>query len=113
MDNLLLYPPVIFVTAFLFVCLFSILTKSFKMKSKDADSKGKLDPYACGEDYEEKKIEPDYKSFFPVAIFFTVLHVAGLTIATLANSSFGLVTAAFAAVYVLGILVVLGMLYAK
>ena len=43
---------------------------------------GRDKPYACGEDIPDEKAIPDYQEFFPFAIFFTLLHVAGLMIAT-------------------------------
>jgi NADH-quinone oxidoreductase subunit A len=112
MSEILLYPPVIFLVSFLAVWLFSALTRGLAPKPHNAPGSGKLEPYACGEDYKEEKIEPDYGMFFPFAIFFTVLHVAGLMIATLAGADMTIVIAALAAVYVLSVLLVLGILYA-
>lgn len=112
MNQILLYPPVIFLISFLAIWLFSRMTAGFAPKPAGGE-KGKYEPYACGEEYTEEKIEPDYASFFPFAIFFTVLHVAGLTIATLASADIGVVLIGFAVIYVLSILVVLGILYSK
>jgi NADH:ubiquinone oxidoreductase subunit 3 (subunit A) len=43
---------------------------------------GKLEPYACGEDFVPDKFSFGYRRFFIAAIFFTMMHVAVLTIAT-------------------------------
>ncbi len=42
----------------------------------------KLEPYACGEDWPARPIEPDYGQFFAVAVLFTVFHVAAVVVAT-------------------------------
>ncbi|MDR0291638.1 MAG: NADH-quinone oxidoreductase subunit A [Elusimicrobium sp.] len=112
MANFLLFPPVIFIVAYALIWLFSKLTAGFAPKP-DNTPQGKLDPYACGEEYESKKVEPDYKTFFPFAIFFTVIHVAGLMIATLAASSVGWVLTGFAVMYVVSIAAVFAVLYSK
>ncbi|NLO91818.1 MAG: NAD(P)H-quinone oxidoreductase subunit 3, partial [Elusimicrobia bacterium] len=72
--------PVIFVISLMLVWLFSRLTAGLAPQGKDAA--GKEEPYACGEVVGAEKAEPDYKMFFPFAVFFTLLHVAGLMIAT-------------------------------
>lgn len=113
MTEFLLYPPVAFIISFGAVALFSFLTRNWAPRPKADPCSGKLEPYACGEEYKETRVEPDYKTFFPFAIFFTVLHVAGLTIATLAGVNLTVTLAAFAAVYVLAVLVVIGILYSK
>ena len=43
---------------------------------------GKLEPYACGENFAAEKFSVGYRKFFIAAIFFTIMHVAVLTIAT-------------------------------
>ena len=43
---------------------------------------GKLTTYACGEDIPGVKIQFGYRLFFFVALFFTIMHVAALVIAT-------------------------------
>ncbi|ACC98685.1 hypothetical protein Emin_1133 [Elusimicrobium minutum Pei191] len=112
MAEILLYPPIVFLTVFLLVWLFSKLTANFAPKANNKPE-GKLAPYACGEEYTGKKVNPDYNSFFPFAIFFTVLHVSGLIIATLAAASVSWVTAGFAIIYIVSVLTVVAVLYAK
>jgi NADH:ubiquinone oxidoreductase subunit 3 (subunit A) len=43
---------------------------------------GKYEPYACGEEYVAEKLHFGYRKFYIAAIFFTIMHVAVLTIAT-------------------------------
>jgi len=108
----LLFPPVAFAIAFLLIWLLSKLTAGFAPKANNRPE-GKLDPYACGEDFDSKKVEPDYRTFFPFAIFFTVIHVAGLMIATLAASSVSWGMTGFAELYVISIAAVFAILYSE
>ncbi len=50
--------------------------------AKPAPSEGKLEPYACGESFSADKFTFGYRRFFIAAIFFTIMHVAVLSIAT-------------------------------
>lgn len=43
---------------------------------------GKLEPYACGESFEAEKLSFGYSRFFVSALFFTIMHVAVLSVAT-------------------------------
>lgn len=47
------------------------------------DEGGKLLPYACGEDFPARKFQVSYKLFFYAALFFTMMHVAAMVIATI------------------------------
>ena len=113
MENILLFPPVTLVISFFLIWLFSRMTAGLRPMPKKDHKSGKLDPYACGEDYGEHKIEPDYKTYYPFAIFFTIMHVAGLTIASAAGSSLAHVMAVFAVIYTAGVFIVLAMLYGE
>ncbi|MBU0952317.1 MAG: hypothetical protein KKH91_05790 [Elusimicrobia bacterium] len=53
------------------------------LAAKGANSKGKYTTYACGEDINSIKIPFGYELFFLFAIFFTIMHVTALVIATL------------------------------
>ena len=108
MQNILLIPPLAFIIAFIVVRLFSRLTKG--MAPEHVKTEGKDEPYACGEDFAGEKAEPEYKLFFPFAVFFTVLHVAGLMIATWAAVS-GSNCCALGAIYVLSIAAALAILF--
>jgi hypothetical protein len=51
------------------------------------DEGGKLTQYACGEDFPARKFQVGYKLFFYAALFFTMMHVAALVIATIPGGS--------------------------
>ena len=78
----LMFPPVAFIIALLFVMCLSEYFSGWAPSPKTAPGSGKNKPYACGEDVPAVKSIPDYQEFFPFAIFFTLLHVAGLMLAT-------------------------------
>lgn len=77
----LLLPPIAFLIVFITVlCITWALSK---LAAPTASSKplGKGEVYACGEEYLDTLIQPDYAQFFPFAFFFTIMHVVVLTIA--------------------------------
>lgn len=111
MNNMLLLPPLCFVIVFFTV--WGIAKMSSMLAPKATHEKGKEDSYACGEEYDEHHIEPDYSSFFRFAVFFTIIDVAGLTIATLAATNFSVGVAATAILYVVALSAVLAILYSK
>ena len=82
MSIFILLPPV----AFLLLLLVAwIQYRSMAVLSAGEtwpDSAGKRKPYACGEDYQEHRVQPDYSQFFPFAFFFTIMHVLALVVAT-------------------------------
>ncbi|PIS46882.1 MAG: hypothetical protein COT17_06285 [Elusimicrobia bacterium CG08_land_8_20_14_0_20_51_18] len=78
--DLILYPPFAFILSLITVYLFSALFSGFA--PKPAPNPEKTKTYACGEDFETEKVIPNYEEFYPFAIFFTILHVAGLMLAT-------------------------------
>ncbi len=78
----LMFPPVAFIIALLFVMCLSEYFSGWAPSPKTAPGSGKNKPYACGEEVSSEKAIPDYQEFFPFAIFFTLLHVAGLMLAT-------------------------------
>ncbi len=51
------------------------------------DEGGKLAQYACGEDVPAQKFHMGYRLFFYAALFFTMMHVAALVIATIPGGS--------------------------
>jgi hypothetical protein len=70
-----------------------------------------LEPYACGEEIPSHMIQPDYGQFLPFAIFFTLLHVTALVVATVPAVT--LSTLFMAVVYLLGAVVGLTVLYRR
>jgi hypothetical protein len=83
MENakILLFPPVAFVI-FVFIAVLIYLFGSL-LAAKGGLNNGKKHQYACGEDVPATKVQPDYSFFFPFAIFFTIIHVTALIMATL------------------------------
>lgn len=82
--DILLFPPVTFVVSLAFAGLLSLLLSPLETRPERVPGSAKHQPYGCGEDVpaDQAKAIPDYQGFFPFAIFFTLLHVAGLMLAT-------------------------------
>ncbi len=78
--SILLSPPVAFLICFLLCVGMYGLGRLVEEKGTPAD--GKYEPYACGESYQAEKLHFGYRKFYIAAIFFTIMHVAVLTIAT-------------------------------
>jgi NADH:ubiquinone oxidoreductase subunit 3 (subunit A) len=79
--NIILSPPVAFLifTGAGFCIYFLGRLMGARLKKEH----GKLEPYACGENFKAEKFSFGYRRFFIAALFFTVMHVAALTIATM------------------------------
>ncbi|HVN75348.1 MAG TPA: hypothetical protein VMT19_03455 [Thermoanaerobaculaceae bacterium] len=78
--DILLSPPLAFAIGLGIASLLYLFGRA--VGAKPQPSAGKLEPYACGENFQAEKFEFGYRRFFAAAIFFTVMHVAVLTIAT-------------------------------
>jgi NADH:ubiquinone oxidoreductase subunit 3 (subunit A) len=78
--DILLSPPI----AFLLAMAITWLVYGFGALLGPAlnPTPGKLEPYACGEDFEAEKFSFGYRRFFVAALFFTIMHVAVLSVAT-------------------------------
>jgi len=76
----LISPPVAFVLFLGAAGLVYLLGK--RMAPKLDRTGGKLTSYACGEDIPGAKVQFGYRVFFFIALFFTIMHVAALMIAT-------------------------------
>jgi hypothetical protein len=76
----LLSPPLAFLIFLGFAFLLFALGKRMAPASKKVG--GKLETYACGEHLPGFKIQFGYRLFFFIALFFTMMHVAALVIAT-------------------------------
>ena len=93
MNNFLLLPPVVFLIILGVVLLQSHLMS--KMAAQGKETKGKRKAYACGEDVQEHRLQPDYSQFFSFAFFFTIMHVVVLFIATAPVDFFASIMASF------------------
>ncbi|MEN6561760.1 MAG: hypothetical protein ABFD52_13400 [Acidobacteriota bacterium] len=78
--GILLSPPLAFFV-FLAAAL-GLYALGRGMAPKLTKAGGKLKTYACGEDIPGTKVQFGYRLFFFVALFFTMMHVAVLVIAT-------------------------------
>ncbi|MFA7009488.1 MAG: NADH-quinone oxidoreductase subunit A [Elusimicrobiales bacterium] len=109
--EIFLFPPVVFIITLLFSIGLSELLSGWAPAPQAEPGSGRDKPYACGEDFPSEKVIPDYQEFFPFAIFFTLLHVAGLVLATwsLNPLSAGL---EMVAGYVVAVAVILAVLFA-
>ena len=108
--DILLSPPVVFVISLLFALFLAALVTPLAAAPARQPGSAKHNPYGCGEEVPGVKAEPDYQGFFPFAIFFTLLHVAGLMLATW---SFNPVSAGLELVlgYVVSVGVILAILF--
>jgi membrane protein implicated in regulation of membrane protease activity len=78
--DILLSPPIAFI---IFLALFYLLYwVGSRIAPQGSKTGGKLTSYACGEDIPGVKIQFGYRLFFSIALFFTMMHVAALVIAT-------------------------------
>ena len=98
----LLSPPVAFL--FFLGTAFALYGLGSKMGPKLTKVGGKLTTYACGEDIPGVKIQFGYRLFFFVALFFTIMHVAALVIATAPAGKLALFALLYLAVVFLSIL---------
>lgn len=80
MNLVLLIPPLAFIVMLLLSLGLSGLFS--RIAAKGTDSEGKERAYACGQNVDVNRIQPDYAEFFPIAFFFTIMHVAALVVAT-------------------------------
>lgn len=108
--KILLVPPVAFVIIFLVMVIFSVILNRCASRKRENPSESEK-AYACGEDFKDHLIQPDYSQFFPFAFFFTILHVVALVIATVPTET--IETFAIAVVYVVGAIIGLLILLRK
>jgi NADH:ubiquinone oxidoreductase subunit 3 (subunit A) len=81
MDNLFITIPAAFVVLLIAAALILAFFSRCAVRVKDRSAESR-EPYSCGEDFEGHLIQPDYSQFFSFALFFTILHVVALMIAT-------------------------------
>jgi len=79
--DFLISPPVAFLVFLVVGYLLYVLGSRLAPKLKKEG--GKLKTYACGEDLPGVKLQFGYRLFFFIALFFTMMHVAALVVATL------------------------------
>jgi NADH-quinone oxidoreductase subunit A len=93
--DFLISPPVAFLVFLVIGYLIYVLGSRLAPKLKKQG--GKLATYACGEDLPGVKLQFGYRLFFFIALFFTMMHVAALVIATIPGGK----VAFFGIIYIL------------
>jgi NADH:ubiquinone oxidoreductase subunit 3 (subunit A) len=80
MGKLVFAPPIVFL---IFVVIFLACSRGASRYSHTGvEGEGRLDPYGCGQRNVQDYVNPDYSQFFPLAFFFTIMHVLVLVVAT-------------------------------
>ena len=79
-ETILLSPPVVFVIFLLLCGGITLTAKLLSARGRNAPSKQSA--YACGEDMETNRGQPEYSEYFKFAFFFTIMHVIVLVVAT-------------------------------
>ncbi|MCX5656683.1 MAG: hypothetical protein NTZ48_00370, partial [Candidatus Omnitrophica bacterium] len=87
------------INIFLSIVLLSIIFARCALRKRENSYEAEK-AYACGEDFKDHLIQPDYSQFFPFAFFFTILHVVALVITTVPKET--METFAIAVVYIVG-----------
>ena len=80
-ETFVLIPPVAFLVVLAAVMLLYRVMRGLG-DSKKRQAAGTTKAYACGEELPTHMIQPNYSQFLPFAVFFTILDVVALTIAT-------------------------------
>ena len=106
----LLLPPIVFGIVLLAVSSLSWILSKVAFHRKGPEG-GLTKPYACGEDFPDQMVQPDYSRVFPFALFFTILHVVALMVTTVPKMT--ATTLIIALAYVLGGVVGLHILYRR
>lgn len=97
--KLLLLPPIAFLVIFFSMIGLERLVSLLAFKN-EKKSEGTGASYACGEDFHQATVQPDYSQFFPFAFFFTVLHVFALVMGTVPFETLETLMIAF--IYIIG-----------
>lgn len=114
-DSWIAYPPVALAVMMLAAGLLSLALGRLAVR-KPNKPHGTTEPYACGEESPDTMVRPDYGQFIPFAFFFTILHVVALMVTTAPiglPGLAGLPMLVIAAVYIVGAIVGLTVLYRK
>jgi NADH-quinone oxidoreductase subunit A len=85
-----LVPPIGFVVVLVAVLAQSRLMDLLVVKPPPgprAGQPGQRKAYASGEDVADHRAQPDFSQFFHFAIFFTLMHVLALVVATVPRGS--------------------------
>jgi NADH:ubiquinone oxidoreductase subunit 3 (subunit A) len=79
--QLLSTPAAIFLIIFATSAVLSFLF-AFLAYKRDNRPDSLFKSYSCGEEVEDRQLQPDYRQFFHFAFYFTILHVVALFVST-------------------------------
>ncbi len=100
-EKILLSPPA---ALLLFLALsYGLYVLGGKIAAPGEEHEGKHLPYACGEDLLLPEIQLGYQAFFRLALFFGLLHLAALVVATLPPAAGISMSHRIAVAYLMGI----------
>jgi NADH:ubiquinone oxidoreductase subunit 3 (subunit A) len=102
LERILTSPVTAFALIFFIILIFLAVFPRYRVKNKNAGDGGG-ESYASGEDYPDQSPQPDYSQFFPVAFFFTILHVAALVLSTISGHTHGIFFIAIFYIFSIGI----------
>jgi NADH-quinone oxidoreductase subunit A len=111
MSSMLLAPPLALLVVLAATLILARVFARLETPAAPGAPAGSRKAYACGENVERPRLQPDYAEFFPFAFFFTMLHVVTLIVATMQTSAHEAILVA--GVYVAGALVGLSILFRK
>ncbi len=80
MGSFVLSPPIVLIVLLIVGAFFSYMVSS--LSAKGEISARKEEAYACGQRNVTHSVSPEYSQFFPIAFFFTIMHVLVLVVAT-------------------------------
>jgi NADH-quinone oxidoreductase subunit A len=84
----ILFPPVAFIIFLSVGVLIEVCGPRLAAKGKT--NGGEKTQYVCGEDVPSQRVQPDYSDFFPFAVFYSIIHVTALIMATLPSGNIAL-----------------------
>jgi len=98
----LISPPIAFI--FFLAVAYLLYAAGNAMAPKLNPTGGKLTTYACGEDLPGVKVQFGFRLFYVFALFFTIMHVAVLVVATIPTGKIALLAIIYLAFIFLAIL---------
>ena len=107
MSSIITSLPFVFLMALIISLIFYWL--GGRIAPRVAKSKGKLAPYACGEDFPAEKLQLNVESFFVYAVYFMIFDILAFILATSFVNP-GIVPAFYAIITLFAVVVLLPLL---
>jgi NADH:ubiquinone oxidoreductase subunit 3 (subunit A) len=102
LQDVLISPPLTFLI--FLACSIGLYWIGGRLAPRFKDVGGKLTAYACGEDMPDNKMKIDYRMFFYIALFFTIMHVAVLVVATVPPGAMALLGVVYLSIIFLSVM---------